>query len=146
MTSDDQRHVIGNSRPIPKLVSPTDTQVLTWDATDGYWKPSTPASSYTKTVCGGDLSNTYPNPTVSKVKWHNITTAGWFSTYRQSITHYRRFICGWGAVDLANSSAITGTLPRQIRQTQIWEAISVERQTHRPLSNYKVVQSFLRTI
>ncbi len=63
--SNNSQTVIGLQGRHVSSFAPTDGYVLTWDNVDGYWKP---ASSGMIGTAGGDLSGTYPNPTVSKIQ------------------------------------------------------------------------------
>jgi hypothetical protein len=99
----------GNSIATQSLGANHDGYVLTWDNGDGYWeaKPAT-GGSFT---AGGDLSGSSSSQTVEKIKGTTITTAGGALPVGAVLRTTAVGTADWGTVDLADTDAVTGTLP-----------------------------------
>lgn len=88
------------------LGSSQDGYVLTWDNTDGYWKPAKPASGFT---AGGDLSGSGTSQTVIGL---DNTPLSITSLTTGNSLHYNGTDWVNSAVNLAGGSAyVTGSLP-----------------------------------
>lgn len=83
-----------------------DGYSLTWINGSSEWQPKLITAIGT---AGGDLSGSYPNPTVSGI--NTYTVVGTPSSTGQALRYTTGTALGWGAIDLANSNAVTGVLP-----------------------------------
>lgn len=85
-----------------------DGYVLTWDNTSSSWKPLPTATAIT---FGGDLSGNSSSQTVEKIKGTTITTAGGALAVGAVLRTTAVGTADWGALDLADTDAVTGVLP-----------------------------------
>jgi hypothetical protein len=106
-TSTSQTVIRLQNIPVNATV-PTDGQLLTYDLVDGYWHPADAPISFT---AGGDLTGTASNQTVAKIKGTTITTAGGSLPVGAVLRTTAAGTADWGAVNLADADAVTGSLP-----------------------------------
>lgn len=99
-----------------------DGYVLTWDNADGYWRGAAstgggggpPSGS-----AGGDLSGTYPNPTVAKINTTSVPAGGSLTTGNGLYVSGSSAL-SYSALNLAGgANFVTGSLPsaNQVAQT-----------------------------
>ncbi len=104
----------GNAVSAQILGASTDGYVLTWSNADGYYNAK-PAGSIT---LAGDVTGASTSNTVSKINGTTITTAGGALTTGTVLRVTGASSIDYGAIDLANISAVTGTLPASNQGSQ----------------------------
>lgn len=90
--------------------APPDGYALVWSQADGYWKPGQVSSSGASGSAGGDLSGTYPNPTVAKLQTRSVNNAapadGYVLTWSESDGYWAAravaSIGGWTNIGLTD--------------------------------------------
>ena len=107
----------GNSVTTQTLNSTTDGYVLTWDNTDGYWKAEVIPTQTASGSAGGDLSGTYPNPTVAKIDGYSVPAGG---STGNALQISGSGTLSYAAINLAGgSNYVTGSLPTANQAVQL---------------------------
>jgi hypothetical protein len=95
--------------------SPTDGYVLTWVNSDSYWAPRAAAGGSPTGSAGGDLSSTYPNPTVAKIQNRTVNstapTDGYVLTWVNSDSYWAPRAAAGGAPSGSAGGDLSGTYP-----------------------------------
>lgn len=90
------------------LTSPASGAIPVFDNVSGKWKAGSGSGIFSP---GGDLSGTATSQTVAKVNGATVGTAGGSLTTGKVLCVTGASAIDYGAVDLANSNAVTGVLP-----------------------------------
>ena len=100
-----------NGTALGTLTGATNGYVLTWNSTSGTWVPAASAGGPPSGTAGGDLSGTYPNPTVAKVQNYPVNMTG---VANGDVLYWSNV----GAVQ----QWVTGPTPTTNGQTLIWNS------------------------
>jgi hypothetical protein len=108
--------VVGLQGTPVSSTTPTANQALVFNGIR--WTPTDLASGILGFTAGGDLSGTTTNQTVIKINGTTITTAGGALSVGATLRVTAAGTADWGALDLADTDAITGILPKGNQQVQ----------------------------